>query len=294
MLRGLAAIAVTRAATRCFKRGHQLLHVADTRARRGSRRLASCSALPIQRSTICAVAPALDVARVVRDRAVQVLDRVGRSERAVQRAVDAQRRAASASRPAPRAGSRRRPDDAWLSEVASRSSCRLASSASCAVPGVAHGAPDAGVQFLGQVLEHVAALVLLAALDERAWRRRTRRSPGAAPCRRRSPTAAARRHRARARSDRGAASARRACSRCCPRGGPARACCPGYRCPGRPGRRGPEVDAVDHHHRQLQPSIRARQPLCSCSCSRPRSGATPRSWTPTAPSRRPAASSVRA
>ena len=35
-----------------------------------------------------------------------------------------------------------------------------------AIPGISHGAADTGVQFLGQVLDRVAALVLLAALDQ--------------------------------------------------------------------------------------------------------------------------------
>ena len=102
----------------------------------------------------------------MRDRPVEVLDRIGRAQRAVQRACDPQllhrqrflQPFAQAVRRARMLGMKRRrqPRELLLGQLGLGT-----------VPGVAHGAADAGVQLLGQMLDHVAPLVLLAALDER-------------------------------------------------------------------------------------------------------------------------------
>ena len=71
------------------QRGHQLLHVAiaahGTEAATG---FGQGRADPAEHHV--AVAPALDVARVMRDQAIQILDRVGGSQRAIQRLVEAE------------------------------------------------------------------------------------------------------------------------------------------------------------------------------------------------------------
>ena len=111
------------------------------------------------------VPPALDVARVVRDRAVQVLDRVGRAQRAVQRAGDAQ---ALDGQCFLQSLAQARGGAGMLGLQRGRQALQLllGQLGAATVPGVAQRAPDAGVQFLGQVLDDVAPFVLLAALDE--------------------------------------------------------------------------------------------------------------------------------
>jgi len=90
MLRGLqdgAVVAFGAAGIQGLQQGAHLAAATQLAHARG--RVADRAGHPAQHHL--AIAPTLDVATVVRHRAVQVLDRVGRAQRAVQRAGDAQR-----------------------------------------------------------------------------------------------------------------------------------------------------------------------------------------------------------
>ena len=87
MLRRLEA-AVVVGGESLVQRGDQLLHVAmSAQLSEPIRSVAKRAGDPSQGHL--PVAPSLDIARVVRDRAVEVLDRVGGAQRVVQRPGDA-------------------------------------------------------------------------------------------------------------------------------------------------------------------------------------------------------------
>ncbi len=67
----------------------QVLQYRGSRARCDVRERPSCRSEPIQLNRICPSLQVLHVARVVGDRAIQVLNRVGAPERAVECALEA-------------------------------------------------------------------------------------------------------------------------------------------------------------------------------------------------------------
>src|SRR3989304_5853024 len=112
------------------------------------------------------VAPALHVARVMGNAAIEILDWIGGSQRPVERAIDAQAdqgegflQAFTKTGCGPGMGLGKGirqsfelpPGEHWIA----------------AFPSVFHSAPDTGVQFVWQVLDDISALVLLTALNER-------------------------------------------------------------------------------------------------------------------------------
>jgi hypothetical protein len=116
-----------------------------------------CAGYPTQRHR--SIFPTLDVARVVRDQAVEIFDRVARSEGPVQLTRDAQplnrqrlvQSFLEASRGAGVAISQRGCETHELLLGQSRVLC---------IPRVAQGSVDAGTQFARQVVDDVAPLVL--------------------------------------------------------------------------------------------------------------------------------------
>ena len=120
-------------------------------------RVLNCRAHPAQEHM--AIAPALHVARVMGDQAIEVLDWIGGSQRPIERPVDA--KAADGEcfiEPFLKARSCARMDS--FQRMRQPLELSLCKQCIAGYPGVAKRPADARIQFLRQLLEHVGTRVL--------------------------------------------------------------------------------------------------------------------------------------